>query len=137
MRILMRAFTPSFFLISIGLLTGLTYVFDMQALAGMDSYGMQQAQNATRACSPHGTRHNITTGIASAASGQMDLAVMAYVVCDTATFVRWSSSTPTAVTTDFLLPANTLFRFYTGTGSRYFAGILTAGIGSCRIQECK
>jgi len=133
----MRSSIRYFLSISIGLLIGFTVVFGMQALAGMDSYGMQQAQNATRACSPHGARHNITTGIASAASAQMDLAVMAYVVCDTATFVRWGASAPTALTTDFLLSANTLFRFYTGTGSRYFAGILTVGVGSCRIQECK
>ena len=82
-----------------------------------------------------GTAQNIATSVTSAASaafGSETFQVL--LVADVATRVRIGDSTPTAVTTDTLLPANTLM-YCTVTPGQQVAAILGTGTGNLSVTE--
>ena len=82
-----------------------------------------------------GAAQNISTSVTSAAStalgSQTDQVLL---VADVATRVRISDGTPTAVTTDTLLPANTPMIFICTPGQKV-AAILGTGTGNLSVTE--
>ena len=82
-----------------------------------------------------GTAQNIATSTTSAASeafGPETFQVL--LVADVATRVRIGDATPTAVTSDTLLPAN-LPLFFTCTPGQKVSAILGAGTGNLSVTE--
>lgn len=101
-------------------------------------YEGREVLNRTRACLPTSTQQSISTSTNSAASTQLSANSVHYITCSADTFVRWSSSAPTAVTTDIPLWAGMWFPFISGpSNARYVAGILSTGTGYCRILTCE
>lgn len=114
-------------------------VLASNAFADIRQFGAQRAQNMTRACIPTETRQTLATSTGSAPfSSAVSSSTVAYIVCDSDTFVRWTDSAETATTSDFLLPASTIFPFATsGTRATVVTTILGASTGNCYIQECE
>ena len=78
---------------------------------------------------------NVATSTTSAASTAFGSQTYQVRLCSTvATSVRIGDGTPTAITTDTLLPANVPTHFTCSPGQKV-AAILTAGTGSLSITE--
>jgi len=82
-----------------------------------------------------GTSQNVSTSTTSAASNAFGTQTrQVRVVATVATNIRISDGTPTAVTTDPLLPAN-LPEYFTVTPGQKIAAILGSGTGTLNVTE--
>lgn len=93
-------------------------------------------QNMQRPCSFSGkTAVTLTISAVSAATvSAFDRGVVA-MVCGTAVHYRMSTSAPTAVAADMLLPANTMLQF--ASESDFVAAIQDAAGGTCYLVQCR
>jgi hypothetical protein len=107
------------------------------ASAGPTIYGPQYVQNMTRPCGYQGkTSTNLTITSASAATSSALTPGVVRMVCTTAVHFRMASTSPTAVTTDSFLPANTVEWFVSEGAGSYVAAIRNSADGTCYLTVC-
>ncbi len=100
-------------------------------------YGTSTTDNMMRPCSYRGkTSTNVSISATSAATASaLETGRVIRVVCDTTVHFRTASTSPTAVATDTLLPANTI-EWFVSEGD-YFAAIRDSANGTCYLTVCR
>jgi hypothetical protein len=106
------------------------------AYAGSLTFGEGMNLNMTRPCSYRGkTATNLSVTATSAATAVLATNSVVRVICTQAVHFRTASTSPTAVATDTLLPANTI-EWFVSEGD-YFAAIRDSADGTCYLTVCR
>jgi hypothetical protein len=106
------------------------------AYASPLSYGDGMTSNMTRPCSYRGkTATTLSVTAASAATSVITPNSVVRVICTSAVHFRTAATSPTAVATDTLLPANTI-EWFVSEGD-YFAAIRDSADGTCYLTVCR
>lgn len=100
-------------------------------------YGDTTAKNMARPCSYRGqTATTVSvTSTSAATSTALTTGAVVRVVCTQAVHFRTASTSPTALATDTLLPANTI-EWFVSEGD-YFAAIRDSADGTCYLTVCR
>jgi hypothetical protein len=107
------------------------------AVAAPTMFSPATAANMTRPCGYQGkTSTNLSITSASAATSSALTPGVVRMVCTTAVHFRMASTSPTAVTTDSYLPANTVEWFVSEGAGSYVAAIRNSADGTCYLTVC-
>ncbi len=118
----------------------LASVLGFAALAGPLTLGEGTNLNMSRPCSYRGkVSTNLSVTAASAATGTaLTAGSVVRIVCTQAIHWRTARTSPTAVGTDTLLPANTIeWIISEGPEGDFFAAIRDSADGTCYLTVCR
>lgn len=110
------------------------------AATNLANFNQSQALNMIRPCvpKPAGTIEITSTSAASATSAALSNPSVFWLKCDTAAYIDTSaSSSCTAASGDFPLPADTLMPIVTTPDMRYVCARNVTSSASCWLWECK